>query len=92
MLWLNLMVIVRDRFFNPDTYGFFFLVTTKHHIFIEKKKTRERGFQKILNTLRCDIIIMCGMVTSFLHYNDVTDQRAAGFYLPRGLAWLVRGM
>ena len=28
------------------------------------------GFQKILNTLRCD------MVTSFYHYFDVTDRRA----------------
>ena len=40
------------------------LLNTSVLIFIEKKN-REKSFQKILNTLRCDIIIMCGMVTSF---------------------------
>ena len=83
MLWLNLMAIVRDRFFLQN--GLFFLVTTKHINFIEKIKTCEKGFQKILNTLRCDIIIVCGMVTSFfLHYNDVIDQHVARFYLLAG--------
>ena len=75
MLQLNLMMIVRDGFFYPDTNGFFFLLTTKLLIFIEKK--REKGFQKNLNRLRCDSV----MVTSFLYYNDVTDQRAAGVRL-----------
>ena len=31
----------------------------------------KKGFQKILYTLRCD------MVTSFLHYTDVADRRKA---------------
>ena len=31
-----------------------------------------KGFQKILNLLRCD------MVTSFYHYNDVMDRPACG--------------
>ena len=38
-------------------------------------ETHEKYFQKILNTLRCDI------VTSFYHYNDVTDRRAASVRL-----------
>ena len=46
-------------------------------------KTR-KTFQKILNTLRCD------MVASFLNYSDVMDQRTASmrllvYYLSRGL-------
>ena len=43
-----------------------------------KRKKGFHMFQKILNTLRRDIIIMCGW-WRHLHYNDVTDQRAAGY-------------
>ena len=55
---------------HPHTNnGFFFLLTTKYrHFVLENMK---KGFQKILNTLRCD------MVTSFYHCNDVTKRRAA---------------
>ena len=50
---------------HPHTNnGLFFLLTT----ILEK---HGKDFQKILNTLRCDI------VTSFSHYNDVTERRAA---------------
>ena len=35
----------------------------------------EKDFKKILNKPRCD------MVTSFKHYNDVTDRRAASVWL-----------
>ena len=42
---------------------------------IIKEKNLGKDFQKILNTLRCD------MVTSFSHYNGVTDRRAASVRL-----------
>ena len=47
----------------------------------------ESDFQKILNTLRGN------MVTSFKHYNYVTDRRATSvrlfvFYLSLGLVWV----
>ena len=48
------------------------MLTTKYLIFIVKNVKR---LPKILNTLRCD------MVTSFEHYNDVTDRRAAVRFL-----------
>ena len=62
-------LIVRGGFFYPvltrimDSFSFFSLYI--------RKKNIKKNFQKILNTPRCD------MVTSFLHYNDVTDRRAA---------------
>ena len=54
------------------------------HFILENTR---KDFQKVLNTLRCD------MVTSFLHYNDVTDGRAASvrlfvFYHSLGLVRL----
>ena len=68
---------------HPHTNdGFFFLLTTFNISFILEKL--EKDFQEILNKLRCD------MVTSFQHYNDVTDRCAASmrlsvFYLCLGL-------
>ena len=47
---------------------FFFCSSRNTSFYIGK---HEKSFQKMLNTLRFD------MVTSFEHYNDVTDQRAA---------------
>ena len=47
-------------------------LTLNTSFILEKLK---EDFQKILNILRCD------MVTSFKHYNDVTDQRAAVRFL-----------
>ena len=78
------MVISKDGFFYPtltrimDTFSCSPLYTS---FYIGK---HEKDFQKILNTLRCDI------VTSFKHYNDVTNQRAASvrlffFYLSLGM-------
>ena len=70
---------------HPHTKnGFFFLNTTKNLILYWKNL---KDFQKNRNTLRCDI------VTSFFHYNDVTDRRAASvrlfvFYLFLGLVWV----
>ena len=71
---------------HPHTNnGFFFLLTTKYHIYFRKTWTI---LPKIINTLRCYI------VTSFSHNNDVTDLRAASvwptcgcsfFYLSHGL-------
>ena len=43
-----------------------------HFVF---EKHEKEDLQKILNTLRCDI------VTSILHDNDVTDRRAASVQL-----------
>ena len=61
-------------FYHPYTDNeFFFLLTTKYLIYIGKK--HELDFQGILNTLRCD------MVTSFQHFHDVTDGRAAVLFL-----------
>ena len=58
---------------HPHTNnGFFFLFTTKYLILYWK---HEKGFRKMLNTLRFD------MVTSFEHYNNVTDQRATDMHL-----------
>ena len=62
----------KDGFYlsHPHTNnGFFFLPTTNYHILYLKK--HNKVYQKILNSLLCD------MVTSFYHYNDVTDRRAA---------------
>ena len=47
----------------------------------------KEAFQKILNTLRCD------MVTSFKYYNGVRNQRKASvriivFYVSLGLVWV----
>ena len=64
--------------------------------FLLKKKTVKKSFQKILNTLRCDIIMWHGDV---IFYNKMTSQinvrPACGcsvfFYLSHGLAWLVLG-
>ena len=54
---------------HPHTNnGLFFLLTTKYLILCWK---HDKDFQKILNTLRYD------METSFKHYNDVMDRRAA---------------
>ena len=59
---------------HPHTNnGLFFLLTTKYVILYWKNIKKD--FQKILNTLRCD------MVTSFSHFNDVTDRRAASVRL-----------
>ena len=74
--------------FKTNT-GFFYLLTTKNRI-LDWKKKHEKGFQRILNTLRCD------MVTSFYHCShcDVTERRAASvrptygcsfFYVSLGL-------
>ena len=76
--------MARDGFFYPiltwimDSFSCSPLITS----FILEK--RGKDFQKILNTLRCD------MVTSFLHYDDFTDRRATSvrlfvFYLSLGL-------
>ena len=52
---------------NPRTNDrFFFSLTNKYLILYLKK--HEKDFQKILNTLTCN------MVPYFLHYNDVTDR------------------
>ena len=56
-------------FYPHSKNGFFFSLITQYLIYIGKKL--EKDFQKILNTLRC------GMETSFYHFNDVTDRRAA---------------
>ena len=79
-------VIARDGIFYPTLTrimnSFYCLPLSTSFIFGKKL---EKGFQKIVNTLRCD------MVTSFQHYNDVTDRRAASvrlfvfFYLSLGL-------
>ena len=70
---------------NGDHGGRIFLShphTNNGSFYIGKHK---KDFQKILNTLRFD------MVTSFEHYNDVTDQCAVDvrlfifFYLSHGL-------
>ena len=54
---------------HPHTNnGFFNLLTT----ILEK---HEKGFQKILHSLRCD------MMTSFYHYNVVTELRVAYVWL-----------
>ena len=54
---------------HPHMYnGFFFLVHhSVQHFVLEPPG---KGFQKILNSLRCD------MVTSFEHFKDVTHRRA----------------
>ena len=71
---------------HPHTNnGFFFLLTTKYRIYNWKK--HEKDFQKILNTLRCD------MVTLILQCNDVTEHHAANmwlfvFYLSHVLEWV----
>ena len=47
-----------------------------HHLMLHLYwKKLEKDFQKILNTLRCD------MVASFKQYNDVTDRHAASVRL-----------
>ena len=67
---------------HPHTNkGFFFLLTINTSYILEK---HEKSFQKIPNTLRCD------MVASFYHCNDVMDRRVAEvrlfiFYLSLGL-------
>ena len=53
--------------------GFVFCLPLNTSSYIGKK--REKGFQEILNTLRCD------MVTKFLHFDDVTDRRLPSLLL-----------
>ena len=54
---------------HPHTNNvLFYLVTAKYLILYWK--SMKKDFQKILKSLKCD------MVTSFIHYNDVTDRRA----------------
>ena len=61
--------------------GFFFLLTTKYLIsYLERY---EKGFQKILYMLRCNI------VTSFLHYNDITDPCGASVCLTCGCSFFI---
>ena len=55
---------------HPHTNNGFFPCPPLNASFILEKK-RGKDFQKILNRMRCDT------VTSFLHYNDVTDGCAA---------------
>ena len=64
---------------NPHTNnGFFFSLTIKY-LFLYWKK-REKDFQKILNTLKCD------MVTSRIDARPACGRRAAiRFYLSLGL-------
>ena len=71
---------------HPHMYnGFFFLV--HHYVQHFILETHGKGFQKILNSLRCD------MVTPFEHYKGVTHPRATSvlpaydctFYLSHGL-------
>ena len=70
---------------HPHTNnGFFFLLTIKYHIILEKY---EKDFQKILNRLRWD------NMTSLKHFNDAMDRHAANvrlfdFYLSHGLVWV----
>ena len=76
-----------------ECFGFFYSIlsrimdsfscSTLHTSFILEKL--EQDFQKILNTLRCDIL------TSFLHYNDVTDRRADSVRLFVFLSFLRAG-
>ena len=55
---------------HPHTNnGLFFLLTTKYRILYWKHM--KKGFDKILNSPRCD------MVTLLELYNDVTDGRLA---------------
>ena len=57
---------------NPHTNnGFFFLLTTKYLILYWKNMKNLKGFQKISIT----------MMSTFQHYNDVTDQDAASVRL-----------
>ena len=67
-------VIMRDRFFYPiltQIMKSFFAHRYIPHFVFENIKI----FQKILKTLRCDI------VTSFKHYNDVTVPCVADVWL-----------
>ena len=58
--------------FHPHTNnGFFSCLPLNTLFYIRKNK---KGFQKILTPLRY------GMVTSFLHYNDATERRAASLW------------
>ena len=61
------------RFFYPTLtriiLEYLLLLTFKYRILYWKNM--KKSFQKILNSLRCDA------VTSFQHYNDGTDRRAA---------------
>ena len=82
-------VIARDGFFYPILTRIMdsFSCSPHNYSFILEK--RGEYFQKILNTLRCDL------VTSFKHYNAITDRRAASvqlfvFYLSLWLVQCVR--
>ena len=57
-------------FHSHTNNGFFFLHNTNYKYRILYWKEHEKGFQKVLNSLRCN------MVTSFYHNGNVTDQRA----------------
>ena len=64
--------------------GLFFLLTTKYLILYLKNM---KDFQKIL------IMLVCDMVLSFKHYNDVMNRCAASvrqlvFYLFHWLVWV----
>ena len=69
------MVITSDIFSITLTLimNFFSCSPQNTSFYIGKK--HELDFQGILNTLRCD------MVTSFQHFHDVTDGRAAVHFL-----------
>ena len=54
---------------HPHTNNGFFLAHRLVPQFVLKE--HEDAFLKVMNALRCD------MVTSFYHYNDVTDRRVA---------------
>ena len=51
--------------------------------FYIEKKTHKKGFQKILNSLICD------MVTSFKHDNDITDQPATSLLPTCGCSFFI---
>ena len=66
---------IEGRIFYPiftQIMDYFSCLQLNTSFCIEK---HEKGFQKILNRLRCD------MVTSFQHYHDVTDRCAASVKL-----------
>ena len=64
------MVIARDGFFYPTLTRIMdsFSCSPLHTSFYVGKY--EKDFEKILNSLRCD------MVMSFFHYNDIKDRCA----------------
>ena len=71
----------------PTSHELWILFLAHHLIPYLSWKNLKKAVQKVLNTLRCD------MVTSFKHYNDVTDRRVASvrlfvFYLSLGLVWV----